>query len=37
MFTIKLAIDTKIDVAEITVVVVLPISEFFAFVLLGVT
>lgn len=37
MFTIRLAIDTMIDVAEIHVVVVVPISEFFALVWFGVT
>lgn len=37
MFTIRLAMDTRMDVAEMTVLVVLPMSEFFAFVLFGVT
>lgn len=37
MFTIRLAMDTRMDVAEMTVVVVLPMSEFFALVLFGVT
>ena len=37
MLTSRLAMDTRMEVAEMTVVVVLPMSEFFALVLLGVT
>ena len=37
MLTTRLAMDTRMDVTDTQMVVLLPMSEFFAFALLGVT